>query len=290
MQTNRVHKTYLCKICSKASGVKSCKCQKVFYCSRNCQKIDWNTHKTDCCFKLVDYPKQPQESHAIGCLDQNIINVGTNNNNEEVFLQNSNCSDIYHVKHPPTHDDSNTLERQGRKYDPTPLQYQQPHATTYTCTATTTTITPLPPNTSSNTAVVDDFDENLFNSLMYSVVDESTEQEILKNLNIRAEDLLATYPLDNDITSSFVSENLKEYVPICEEQSFSEKIFEPTSSETQQMLRETKANLEKELLLLRENQAYETKLNSSTIDKMQFDIPNQKQVSHAAATDFLFTR
>ncbi|KAL7023608.1 hypothetical protein ACKWTF_012704 [Chironomus riparius] len=316
MLINRVHKSYMCKICNKSTGIKICKCQRAFYCSKNCQKVDWNAHRTDCCFKLVDYHSTQKtsgeslncDSHTIDFNSTEPNNVIANNNNNDIFLQQNNGSDIIHVKHPLTlmqegkELNLRTLERGGREYDPTPLQYQQPHATTYTDESTTTSIN-SPQSYTSNNTVVDDFEENLFNSLMYSVVDESTEQEILKNLNIRTDDLLATYTLDNDITSSLTSQTFKEYVPNSqsEEQLLSDKIFDQIQSqesfefrpETQQLLRETKENLEKELSLFRENQFHETQQivsETSSIDKMQLGSTNQKHVNHATTPDYNLMR
>ena len=45
---NKIHKNY-CKICHSTKGLKSCsKCKRILYCSKNCQKIDWRTHKSEC--------------------------------------------------------------------------------------------------------------------------------------------------------------------------------------------------------------------------------------------------
>jgi hypothetical protein len=44
---NRIYKSYLCKICGVTKGVRLCKCKKAFYCSKNCQLVDWKTHKSD---------------------------------------------------------------------------------------------------------------------------------------------------------------------------------------------------------------------------------------------------
>ncbi len=38
-----------CKICGKTTELKKCaRCQKIFYCSRECQKKDWPNHKAEC--------------------------------------------------------------------------------------------------------------------------------------------------------------------------------------------------------------------------------------------------
>lgn len=41
--------TPCCKVCVKVGGLSTCgRCEKVKYCSRECQKIDWPDHKSDC--------------------------------------------------------------------------------------------------------------------------------------------------------------------------------------------------------------------------------------------------
>ncbi|RIA79565.1 hypothetical protein C1645_840398 [Glomus cerebriforme] len=37
-----------CKVCQKPSTSKCAKCHQIFYCSRECQKEDWNEHKKSC--------------------------------------------------------------------------------------------------------------------------------------------------------------------------------------------------------------------------------------------------
>lgn len=48
MNVNRIHKSYICKMCGVTKGVRQCKCQRVFYCSKDCQLVDWKAHKSDC--------------------------------------------------------------------------------------------------------------------------------------------------------------------------------------------------------------------------------------------------
>lgn len=332
MLVNRVHKPYLCKICKKGTGVKVCKCQKAFYCSRNCQKIDWNVHKTDCCYKITDHHTIISEAHASraqqthvdrkiitsnNCADPNYFennnnnNRNNNNNNndgeeeEKIFLQRQqqyHNSDIttYSNNLQQTHRSgvgsniSNhivALNRGRREYDPTPLQYQQQPHVTYTDDVLTHTTTLGQSSSSSTSAAVDDFEENLFNSLMYSVVnDESAEQEILKNLNIRADDLLSTYTLDSDISATLSAQALKEYVPHSEtdDQTLSDKIFDQiqcqenfeSRPETQKLLKETKETLEKELSLFRESNLHE--IDTAT---MQLGSTNPKYVTHTKVQD-----
>lgn len=305
MLLSRVHKTYLCRICNKTTGVKVCKCQKAFYCSRNCQKIDWNSHKSDC-YKVIDHQtivkrttpslinNAPSDTTRTIELNHNFSNINNNNDDDLSFQQQhryTDDSDIStHRKH--QHD---TLEREKREYDPTPLQYQQQVQFTYTNN--------IP---SSTSPAVDDFEENLFNSLMYSVVNESTEQEILKNFNIRGDDLLSTYTLDNnDISPSLnAQEPIEEYVPTTEsdEQLLSDKIFDQiqrqqsfeNKPETQKLLRETKENLEKELSLFRDSHNFSEEpqqtIDSTSIDEMQLGAVNPKHAAHTRVQDHILSR
>ncbi len=39
----------ICSVCDKKSQTcKKCACRSIYYCSTDCQKTDWNRHKTDC--------------------------------------------------------------------------------------------------------------------------------------------------------------------------------------------------------------------------------------------------
>lgn len=277
MLVNRVHKPYFCKICKKTAGVKVCKCQKVFYCSRNCQKIDWTTHREDCCSKLLEH----HPSSTNNCASSSSCA------NNSLSLQENYIVGTTSVLQ--THDDDeeehNTAAiREGRKqYDPTPLQYQQNDAIyshIENCTTEPTT---------TNLAV--EFDENLFN-LMSSVVDEGTEEEFLKSLNIRADELLSAYSLetDNTIPSTQV---LKEYMPVEDnfvDDQLNEKLLEQIhrkrsyefKPETQRLLKETKENLEKELSLFCESQ--------QLADDMQLSSQNPKYVNHTTVQDNITMR
>lgn len=270
MLVNRVHKPYFCTICKKTAGVKVCKCQKVFYCSRNCQKIDWTTHRENCCTKLQ-------------------ANRSASNNNNNNCASSSSCAnnslslqENFNVSVLQAHDDEehNTAAiREGQKqYDPTPLQYQQSDA-----------IYSHSENFSTANLTVNDFDENLFN-LMSAVVDEGTEEEFLRSLNIRADELLSAYSLEgnNFVPTTTSTQVLKEYMPV--ENTFvddqlSEKLFEQIhckrsydfKPETQQLLKETKENLEKELSLFCESQ--------HLADDMQLNSQNPKYVNHTTVQD-----
>lgn len=277
MLTNRVHKPYYCKSCGSASGIKICKCQTAYYCSKNCQKIDWKMHKSDC-YKVM------------GPRSSNIFSIHNSANNKST---NHQCEHVFPDSDIPSQS-SVHLDRERRQYDPTPLQYNQPQpiSTNTHHNVPSTTITP-----------VEDFEVNLFNSFMYSV-DERTEKEILKNLNIRAEELLnsTSYNLDTHNSSSLDIANLKEYQPSTgvANQSFDEKVFEQIQRqnsfefrpETQRLLKETKDNLEKELLLIREHNLLEPqKLGGnesveSEISTMHM-VSNPKYINHAKVDENL---
>lgn len=269
MLVNRVHKPhkpFSCKICGNAVGIKVCKCQKAYYCSKNCQKIDWKAHKSDC-YKIVDHPKSTKQ-FASSSIPTNI------ENNQQVLHQHQQQSFI-----PPQQDEQ---AREGRQYDPTPLQYQQPSS--------------ISTNTSAPTTI-EDFEENLFNSLMNSV-EESSEREILENLSL-TDELLKSYNLDTDSSSSFDDQNTKDYQQqyvASEDQSFDEKIFQQIqqSFECQPEYKETRENLEKELSLFREinlhepqQQLEEEDSNSSSNMTQISSNNNPKYINHAKLDDHL---
>lgn len=167
--------------------------------------------------------------------------------------------------------------RERRQYDPTPLQYQQQ--------------APSSTNTKISSSTIDDFGENFFNSLMYSV-DEGTEREILNNLNI-TDEVLASY--------SLVAENASigdQNVNVTEDQLFDEKIFEQLqrreSYEQKPEYQETRENLEKELLHFREINLHEPQQQlgeesgiSVSDDIMQISSNNPKYINHAKLDDHL---
>lgn len=234
-------------MCGISHGVKVCKCQKAYYCSKNCQKIDWKSHKSDC-YKPV----------TIGH-NRNAMN---NNNNNNI----SNNDNFATPMHQCNHDRNDVLPiqsqqefpmnvREGRQYDPTPMEYQQP----------TTTITNFIPSETETT--VDDIDEEnlFFNNLMYTV-DESNENQILDSLSLRADTLLTQIPYglntDNSTSLDFreLNEQQSKSVNITQ-QSFEDQFFKDIERknsfefkpETQKLLQETRKDLEHELLLLQES-------------------------------------
>lgn len=262
MLVNRVHKPYICRICGNASGIKICKCQKAYYCSKNCQKIDWKSHKSDC-YKLVDHPSASKNFPNNSLITSNKAATQTAVQQHQQFCEPSQ---------------SQVEGERRQQYDPTPFQYQQ----------ATNTSTP------TQSTTIDDFEENLFNSLMFSV-DESTEKEILKNLNIRADELLNVCNLVTDNSSSLDEQAFT----ATDDQLFDEKIFEQIQEtenfeykpETQQLLKETRENLEKELSLFREINLHEPLEqlddDSSESDIMQISQTNPKYINHARLDDHL---
>lgn len=160
--------------------------------------------------------------------------------------------------------------REGRQYDQTPLQYHQP--------------TQLSTNTAGS-STIEDFEENLFNSLINSV-EESSERELLENLNI-TDELLKSYDLDSETSSSFDDQNQKNF-----EQTFDEKIFEQI--EIQPEYKEACDKLERELSLLRDinlqdphHHLEEDDSNSSSSMTQISSNTNPKYINHARLDDHL---
>jgi len=140
---------------------------------------------------------------------------------------------------------------------------------------------------------IEDFGENLLNSLMYSV-DEGTEKEILKNLDISEEELLTSINLDAETED----QSLRDYQPFAvNDQSFDEKIFEriqrQESFEYKPEYKETRDKLEKELSLFREINLHEPQqqLSGDNLDAgseiMQISPSNPKYINHSKLDDHL---
>lgn len=269
MLVNRVHKPYLCKICKKTAGVKACKCQKAFYCSKICQKVDWSLHRKDCCFIFVDHPGGKKTSTTINSTNNTPCASSTLSLPSSVQQHESNLQ---------IPDQNTNAVREGRKeYDPTPLQYQHNDSVySYNDEGTAGVSSAVNEN---------ELDENLF-SLMSKIVDQRTEEEFLKNLNIRADEFLAAYSLDNVNVQASASQIFKEYVPIENvepvDDQITDRLFEQLQQEefqpeAQQLLQETKDSLEKELSLLLESQ--------QNLNTMQLSPPNPKYVNHTTVQD-----
>jgi MYND finger len=266
MLVNRVHKPYVCRICGNATGIKVCKCQRAYYCSKNCQKIDWKSHKTDC-YKLVDHPNASKVSSFS---NNGLITSNQTASQSAVQQHQQFCESNTQTQ---TH-----IHEERRQYDPTPLQYQE-NVTTNTATLPST---------------IDDFEENLLNSLMYSV-DESTEREILKNLNIRADELLTACNLDSENSSSLDGQPFT----ATDDQLFDEQIFEQIQESEgfnyqpvqQQLLQETRDTLEKELSLFREINLHEPQQNldgdEGSNSVIMLSQKNPKYINHARLDDHL---
>lgn len=263
MLVNRVHKPYACRICGNAVGIKVCKCQKAYYCSKNCQKIDWKMHKSDC-YQMVEHPKTSGKQMTTAMTS----NVQSQPSQQQQSLVTNAQSQEPSVQ-------------ARRQYDPTPLQYMQqaPDSTT----------------TSAPQSSIEDFEENLFNSLMYSV-DESTEREILENLNI-SDEILATYSLVAD-NASFEDQSISQ-PDIAEDQAFGERIFEQIqrrqSYEQKPEYKEARDDLEKELLHFREINLHEPQQQLDDSDSssnasgsmMQLTSNNPKYINHAKLDDHI---
>lgn len=272
MLVNRVHKPYSCRICGNKVGIKVCKCQKAYYCSRNCQKIDWKVHKSDC-FKLVEHPNSNKN------LPNNSSIVTETSANQLLLQQLQNSSELLVTS--PQHGEISRERQQTESADKVQYQ-QQPSIST---------------NTIAQSSTIEDFGENLLNSLMYSV-DESTEKEILKNLDISEDELLKSINLDTENSSSFDEQNLRDYQSInadqVEDQSFEEKIFEriqrQESFELKPEYKETRDKLEKELSLFREINLHEPQqqLGRDTgSDIMKISSNNPKYINHTKLDDHM---
>lgn len=263
MLVNRVHKQYACRICGNAIGIKVCRCKAAYYCSKNCQKIDWKSHKSDC-YQLVDHPKcSKQIAHnssitTVECIASDSLQLEQSQSTQQISISTA----LSHRADP----------RERRQYDPTLMQYQQ-----HQPLADTNTTTP---------SAIDDFEENLLNSLMYGV-DDSTEEEILKNLNLTADELLAACNLDTE-TSSLNQQNTTG------DRLFNEKIVEEiqrrSSFEYKPEYKETRDKLEKELSQFREIDLHEAQ-NQLSDEEAPSDImisaQNPKYINHAKLDDHL---
>lgn len=259
MLVNRVHKPYACRICGNAVGIKVCKCQKAYYCSKNCQKIDWKMHKSDC-YQIVDHPKTSGKQMTEAMASK----VPSELSQQQNLVMNAQTQE--------------SSAQARRQYDPTPLQYMQQ--------------APVSTNTSAPQSSIEDFEENLFNSLMYSV-DESTEREILENLNI-SDEILATYSLVAE-NSSFDDQPQAD---ITDDQAFGERIFEQLqrrkSYEQKPEYKEARDDLEKELLHFREINLHEPQQqlddsdsSNASSNMMQLSSNNPKYINHAKLDDHI---
>lgn len=252
MLLNRVHKPYACRICGNAVGIKVCRCKTAYYCSKDCQKIDWKSHKTDC-FQLVDHPKSSKQITRDSSITTDCANDFLHQQQQTISISNA-----------PSHQQEQSRAR--RQYDPTPMQYQHQ---------------PLVETNTTTSSAIDDFEENLLNSLMYGV-DEGTEQEILKNLNITADELLAACNLDTE-TSSINEQNATD------DQLF-EEIQRRKSFEYKPEYQETRDNLEKELSHFRDINLHEPQQQleeENPSDEIMITSQNPKYINHAKLDDHL---
>lgn len=140
---------------------------------------------------------------------------------------------------------------------------------------------PLVETNTTTSSAIDDFEENLLNSLMYGV-DEGTEQEILKNLNITADELLAACNLDTE-TSSINEQNATD------DQLF-EEIQRRKSFEYKPEYQETRDKLEKELSHFRDINLHEPQQQleeENPSDEIMITSQNPKYINHAKLDDHL---
>lgn len=92
-----------CSVCGKNADLKTCKeCHKIRYCSRQCQTVDWKTHKTNC-------KKEKGETENHGEKDDETLSIcahcrvkGTHNaceNCSAVFYCSKSCKQLDWGKH-----------------------------------------------------------------------------------------------------------------------------------------------------------------------------------------------
>lgn len=56
--------THLCRYCGKQGFFQKCsRCKETFYCSRECQREDWRTHKVACTKKMSEEEKRKRTLH-----------------------------------------------------------------------------------------------------------------------------------------------------------------------------------------------------------------------------------
>jgi endogenous inhibitor of DNA gyrase (YacG/DUF329 family) len=272
MLVNRVHKPFHCRICGSTSQIKVCKCQKAYYCSKNCQKIDWKKHKSEC-YDVVKY-QGSLNPNSLNNHEQNVKNI------QDIHILESN---ILNSACDTSQQKSYNCDREGQSYShnshiETSFNTIAPNIETPTCSET------------------NNLEENLFNSLLFSV-DEGTEREILKNLEIGEEDLLNVIATENTLNFDEQSEVVVENDQIIDEETF-EKIQRKKSCEyqpeAQKLLKETRENLEKELSMFREihlseniNSQNQVEINSADVNRIMQFKSNPKYQADARIDDHL---
>lgn len=78
-----------CSVCGKNADLKTCKeCHKIKYCSRECQRVDWNTHKTNC-------KKEKGETENDGEKDDETLSICAHCRVKGTHNACENCSAVF---------------------------------------------------------------------------------------------------------------------------------------------------------------------------------------------------
>ena len=76
-----------CKVCGKKGKLVCDKCQKVVYCSRNCQFNDWNVHKINCESKPKSFIITKKKFYKKN--EQAVVKKKEKNNNKSILKENN---------------------------------------------------------------------------------------------------------------------------------------------------------------------------------------------------------
>lgn len=237
MHRNRIHKVYNCKFCGVAKGIKPCKCERVYYCSKNCELVDWKSHKSDC-FQPVD---------LIGSSISNSSSIGTNR--DVLPLQ-------YYYKHQDTAEaiPSTSFQPTQMPQESTLQSFQQVETEQHDFQPQYSL-----PSTSTNISAHSGIQENFFSNLVYA--NENTKER--DESNTQSNSLRAATTYDNYLNSlplDFREVTEPSHINFYgrDDQLFDENLLQVIENsipfnyqiEDQKLLQETKQKLEQELFSL----------------------------------------
>ena len=78
-----INTVHACNVCDSETNLKRCaRCKKVAYCSRNCQKKDWKTHREKCSIVSSSSSQRPGPTPAAS---NNGSNENVNRNIETFY-------------------------------------------------------------------------------------------------------------------------------------------------------------------------------------------------------------
>ena len=224
---NRIHKNYACKICHSTKSLKSCsKCRRTFYCSKNCQKIDWRTHKSECDSLHLRDSEQDVTMRNNGITEIN----GSNSNSPSRIQPNASDSAYSYQQASPTEQYAYAQPTTTQGYDGERQHQFQNHNT------------------------FEELSQQQHNFYLFNNEESSVERK--ETLNEQAE-AITPYILDNNNSElKFGYSDQSQSQSSAEQQTFEDELFEQMQSDlepaNQQFLKETKENLEKQLLMFNE--------------------------------------